>query len=356
MKNLHVQRAALFLTFLLLPLLGGCAASYVPGGPAHPLIQPRTDLLILDGHSGDPVGWEDMMQAILDADVLIVGEQHDDANGHQVQQSIVLDVTNRWENIALSMEMLDRSEQSIVDDYLADFIDRDKFMELTASTAWRKLVLEYLTREINRKTFAEKILRIGWPDWEINYQPMIDTMKDAGERVIAANAPWARYTKLVTADGFEDIDTMTPAQRRLIEIPDVPEDGEYRERFWDVMVDRDEGEEPDPAEAEAEEDSDAAHMELTDEQVRRSFHSQLMYDATMAGSIADALNDGVGKVIHLVGQFHSDFEGGTVLELRRRAPDAKILTISMQREEVVALREEDADRADFVIYTIPRND
>ena len=72
----------------------------------------------------------------------------------------------------------------------------------------------------------------------------------------------------------------------------------------------------------------------------------------MADSIADALKDGATKVIHLVGQFHSDYWGGTAMELARRAPNAKILLISMQREPSTTLREEDADRADIVVYTV----
>jgi hypothetical protein len=79
--------------------------------------------------------------------------------------------------------------------------------------------------------------------------------------------------------------------------------------------------------------------------------AQLVWDATMGASIAKARRSGARKVVHIVGQFHSDFNGGTVQELRRHLPHAHVLTITMQRDEPDALREEDRDRADIVIYT-----
>ena len=74
----------------------------------------------------------------------------------------------------------------------------------------------------------------------------------------------------------------------------------------------------------------------------------------MAASIVDARRAGAKKIIHLIGQFHSDFQGGTVAQLKARWPRVKLLVISMQREEGTSLREEDRGRADVVIYTGPR--
>ncbi len=77
-----------------------------------------------------------------------------------------------------------------------------------------------------------------------------------------------------------------------------------------------------------------------------------MWDATMAGSIAQGLDDGLARVIHIVGQFHTDFDGGTVQYLLDRKPDLKILTISLQNAYARDLRPGDAKRADVVIYTL----
>jgi len=75
----------------------------------------------------------------------------------------------------------------------------------------------------------------------------------------------------------------------------------------------------------------------------------------MAGSIAEALDGGLARVIHLVGQFHTDFDGGTVQYLIDRKPDLKILTVSLQKAHARQLRPADRERADIVIYTLAKN-
>ena len=269
-----------------------------------------------------------------------------------MQPGVVADVRARGPASALSMEMLDRRKQAVVDDYLADFIDLDTFYERAGTTRWRKISLEYVEGEINRKTFKKRVTKIGWPDWENNYQPMIDTAKEAGVPVVAANTPWRVYTTVARKEGFERLDDVTPAQASLFELPaEVPE-GKYRERFWEAIADRAEGEEPPPPE----DDADAGgmggtHSALTDEQVFEMYRAQLVMDATMAESIAAASRAGAVKVVHLVGHFHCDFEGGLIQELRRRLPEARILVVTMLSADGAELDEEDIDRADFVVHT-----
>ena len=84
------------------------------------------------------------------------------------------------------------------------------------------------------------------------------------------------------------------------------------------------------------------------------FRAQLVWDATMAGSIAERLDGGLARVIHLVGQFHTDFDGGTVQYLLDRKPDLKILTISLQNAHSRVLRPADKKRADVVIYSLAK--
>ncbi len=307
-------------------------------------------------NDGAAIDWQDLLEAIEWADVVILGEQHDDAVAHAVQLAVVEDAMKRYPGTALSMEMLDREEQALVDDYLADIIDRDAFLEQTASTKWLRIARDYLDDEIDHETFQKRILRIGWPDWENNYQPIIDAAKAAGSPVVAANTPWLRYMSVANRDGYDRLRSLTDAQKRLFARPKGQSYKDYRKRFWQVMVGRAEGEPPEPPEEDAEEDDESQHAQMTDEQVRSAFRGQLIMDATMADSIALALHNGADKVVHLVGQFHSDFTGGTVQELRRRKRGVKILTVSMQRADAVALREEDRGRADIVIYTGAREE
>jgi uncharacterized iron-regulated protein len=348
--------------------------------------------------NGTALGWRDLMDAVAWADVVIIGEQHDDAIGHAVQLAVVEDTVARWPQAVLSMEMLERDEQPLVDDYFDGIIDADQLARLTFSENWA-----------------------GEGSWAAWYQPIIDAAKDGEGRVVAANAP-RRYVKLARREGYARLGALPPDRRRWVAHPPTLPEGRYRKRFWEVMsppeppegmpaempTEMPESMPPDKADApdqphppahppaarhpmedaeardemtpadrepampprdeaavdkqdapedEADDEADASDERrmpfhpLTDEDIEAIFRSQLVWDATMAQSIARANDRGAHKVIHLVGQFHCDFEGGTVLELRRRLPGARILVISMQRAWPEALLEEDRGRADIVIYT-----
>jgi len=70
------------------------------------------------------------------------------------------------------MEMLDRSEQAAVDDYLAGIGSKESFYAAISSGNARKVTRSYLNGEINRATLRKRIFSLGWPAWESNYQPM----------------------------------------------------------------------------------------------------------------------------------------------------------------------------------------
>ncbi len=311
----------------------------------EPAVNVRAGLVICRGDDGQVVGWDQVMDAVAGADVIVLGEEHDDPVGHGFQLAVVQDVLQRWPDSAVSMEMFDRTEQAVVDDYLADFIDLETFQERTASTRWLKLSRQYAAGEINRKTFEKRIARLGWPEWDTNYQPIVDAAKAAGAPVVAANTPWLVYMSVARREGFDRLDDVTNAQRMLFEVPQRIPDGAYRERFWEVLAGRAEGETAD------DDDEQSAHPGFDDEMILGMFRGQLVMDATMAASIADARRAGAGKVVHVVGHFHCDFDGGLVQELRHRDPDARILVITVLAEAETQLRDEDSGRADFVVYT-----
>ena len=52
----------------------------------------------------------------------------------------------------------------------------------------------------------------------------------------------------------------------------------------------------------------------------------------MAESIALQKPDVTKKVLLLVGQFHIEYNGGVVQELKKRLPNARVLSISIQKE------------------------
>ncbi len=277
--------------------------------PAQPFA-PRA-LPMFSGHDGRVVTWADLMDAAARSDVVFIGEQHDDAVGHAVELAVVSDLLASFPGSALSLEMLERNEQEAVDAYLAGEIELEAFIDQTGSANWS-----------------------GSQRWEDSYGRLVEAAKRTGSRVVAANAPRG-YVRIAGREGYDALRSLPPEEQALFDLPSQLDDGAYRARLVELMT-RSRGEPP------------------TDEQVERALRPQMVWDATMARSIAKALaarEDAAAKVVHVVGRFHSDFDGGTVLELERSAPFARILVISLVNEGSRSLAADDEGRADIVVYT-----
>ncbi|MFM8784689.1 MAG: ChaN family lipoprotein, partial [Phycisphaerales bacterium] len=80
-------------------------------------------LAMFHGSDGAPLDWNALWNGMRWADIVIVGEQHDDANAHRVQLAIWEEAVAAWPGSVVSLEMLERNEQATVDEYLAGTAD-----------------------------------------------------------------------------------------------------------------------------------------------------------------------------------------------------------------------------------------
>jgi uncharacterized iron-regulated protein len=266
------------------------------------------ELPIYDGRQGHRLAWNDLVSRSLEAEVVILGEEHDDPNAHALQAALIADLLALDDRTAVSMEMLERDDQVHVDAWMADEIDTMTFQERSGSTSWG--------------------------DWSDFYQPVLDAAKAAGTLVIAANAP-RTFVRQARIDGYEALEALPKDDRALFDLPETLSQGAYWERFRDLM-------------------REYRGEDFDEELIRSSFSSQMVWDATMAASIASGLQSaGVHRMIHLIGRFHGDFEGGTIRELKRLRPGVRILVVSCVGEgDGDVLLDEDAGRADLVVYTL----
>lgn len=270
---------------------------------------------VFDGHSGERVRWPQVYAAMEKADIVILGEQHTDAPGHALQVRIIVDVLDRWENVALGLEEFDRSQQ----------VEVSEFQDGKMTGAELKSVRDFVDPEVRR----------NWLDW---YLPKLEAARQGGATLVATNAP-LKYSRLVRNVGCDNLPEMPEDERSLFECPVAPPDPDYRKRFGQTMKSIAAG------------NRASGLKPLGDEQIDKMFRAHRVWDATMAQSIADARSAGGGKVLHLVGSFHADYGGGLVQEVRARDPEAKILVLCLTPKRGMALSSDDADRADFVIYT-----
>jgi len=278
----------------------GCSTTQK--SPTHVLevgVDVRNDIAVIEPKSGDEFDWAWLLGQIAEADIVLLGEQHDHVVGHAVQLAVIEDSLDVFPKSVVAFEMLERDEQSRVDDYMDGVIDAAAFATLTHSTNWA-----------------------GQDTWSAWYQPIIDATKCRGGSVIAANAP-RRYVKLARTGGFERIDLLPQTRRELVDYPKKLSSGRYRERFWELADHGEEGEEKAEIEVDTIDDDDP---------LLPMFRSQQTWDATMAQSIASVMESGeFKKTFLIVGQFHVEYDGGVVQELRKRAPDSKVFSISIQR-------------------------
>lgn len=268
------------------------------------------DLRLFNGMSGAAMSWDDLVSAASEADVVLIGEVHGHPIGLSAAAELFEQVAAGAATAALSLEFFERDEQLALDDYLTGVVKKE-----------------------------EDFLRVSGRvhgNYPAGHRAMVEAAKANGLPVVAANAP-RRYVIKARVDGFDSLRPLSEEQRRLFVIPETLTEGRYREKFFEMMEDH----------------SDPANPDAPPVDGEGYFRSQCMWDATMADSILRTLASGRRPVVHVVGQFHSDYSGGTVSRIAAQRSDVLVWTISMVTEWSDALREEDQGRADCVIYVGP---
>ncbi len=286
----------------------GCTSTQQP--PQHinsVSVELERCVTIEDGHQNS-MSIDSFWERVNQADVVILGELHDHVVGHAFQEIVVRYVMESFPKSTLALEMLERDEQSIIDDFLDDIVDGEKLATLTHSQNWA-----------------------GKGSWVAWYQPILNTTKELGGSIIGANAP-RRYVTLARTEGFDAIKALPPYRRSLVSIPEPLVDNHYQDRFFELA-------------------GITEHDERCEESDRvfGFYRAQQVWDATMADSVAQ-LNPTVdAKVLLLVGQFHVEYDGGLIQLLKRDLPNANVLVITVHRSSP-DLEFEDIPISDVIVY------
>lgn len=269
---------------------------------------------VYDTRRGTFADFEVMLADIASADVVVVGEQHDDPNTHRLETAVLQGLHRRGAPVTVSLEMFERDVQANVDGYAAGRIPEETFLSQSRP----------------------------WPRYATDYRPLVEFAIASRWPVIAANVP-RKYASLVAKSGLGALETL-PAAERAHAAGDIqcPLDS-YYERFAETMNSH-----PMPGS----ETKPEAERKATSE---RYYYAQCLKDETMAESIAAALERRGGPVVHYNGAFHSDFRAGVAERVRRRLPSRRIVVITMlpvANLDSLAPQGEDLKRADYLVYTI----
>ena len=254
--------------------------------------------------------FEMMLADLATADVVFVGEQHDDPNTHRLEAAILEGLKRRKVSPVVSLEMFERDVQAIVDAYLAG------------------------------STTEEEMLKASrpWPRYRTDYRPLVELARANSWPVVAANVP-RRIAAAVAKAGQHAIAQLLEEDRRLVARELACPQDQYFERFAKSM-----GDHPAPDQS----------VEQQRAMTERYYWSQCVKDETMAESIAAAVERSV-PVVHYNGAFHSDFGLGTAERVRRRLPGKRIIVVSMlpvESLDTLSPSGEDLQRAGYLVYTV----
>ncbi|WP_309387160.1 ChaN family lipoprotein [Cerasicoccus frondis] len=313
MKFFHARNCQA-IGLLALSILGFTGCSHTQPGSADVSTVTGPEYVVYDASSGAPIEWSALESEAFGADVILVGEQHTNEIGHDLEHRLVDDLLAQYPRSAIALEMFERNEQAFVDLYLDDKIEVATLVDITKSADW-----------------ASK------GSWGEFYQPMVDSVKKYrgnGASLVAANSP-REYARLARLESYATMESAVTAHQPVLAIaPDeAVDDQAYHDRFVGMMTGHGHGEGAPTIDAES------------------YLRAQRVWDATMADAVVNAAQHH-DKVLLVVGEFHIADQGGTLQRVRHHAPELTVATISIiRREDVTAWNAEDAARADFVIYT-----
>lgn len=298
------------------------------------------DFRIYDGQ-GKEVSMDRLCDALASAEVVFLGELHDDPVAHHLQEKILVEAHRRRaknQPLALSLEMFERDVQFIIDEYLTGLISEQHFLSSARP----------------------------WKNYKDDYRPLVEFAKAKGLAVIAANAP-RRYVNRVGRLGAASLkDIPEAAQRGLPPLPYASASAPYRKKFQDIMSKHGSGEPKKNAKKKehANKDKDMKTEKGKSPKtlpppkfdLNKALEAQSLWDASMAYSIATHLLHNPGsQIIHLNGSFHSDSRLGIPEHLTRYRPGTSLLVVTMISDKSFPNFNESEmrGRGDFVIVTNP---
>ncbi|HQU91153.1 MAG TPA: ChaN family lipoprotein [Pyrinomonadaceae bacterium] len=256
---------------------------------------------------GQPSSIDEIMKSLTNADVVFLGEFHDDAVAHAIQLEIFRRAIEQYgakRKVTLSMEMFERDVQTVLNEYLAGQISENHFL----------------------------LSSRPWPAYKTDYRPLVELAKEKKLEVVAANAP-RRYVNMVSRNGRDAVNGLSPlAKTWLAPLPYAEASEAYSKKFKALMG-----------------SSAEATMGID-----KILSSQSLWDATMAYSIAESLKKNKGSlVVHLNGGFHTEMRLGTVEHFLKYRKNGKAVVVTMRYEDDFKKFDPatHTDVGDFVILT-----
>ncbi len=312
------------------------------------MVTEGTDFSVYDGQ-GNIASFAEVLGAMDSADVVLVGEEHNDRIGHGVEAQLLYRAAERFgavsddptRPVVLSMEMFERDVQYILDEYLHGLITEDQFLASSRP----------------------------WDNYRTDYRPLVVFARAHHIPVVAANAP-RRYVNRVTRLGPDSLSVLSMrAKESLPPLPYPPASAEYTKQWNDLMAEMVSSMQPEPdstvsdsvrADSVAADttsevpDSVEPEPEPPEHAMGHALDAQALWDAAMGYSVVGALDDQPGAlVLHMAGSFHVERGTGIPERIEDYRPGTRIVTVVLRPAEDINTfdAENDTGLGDFVVLT-----
>ena len=298
------------LLWVLLPFLQAPLPQILRPSPASAYVPQR----VYDTRGKAFTDFESMLADLGHADVVFIGEQHDDANTHRLELAVLEGLTRRHTTIVVALEMFERDVQPALDQYASGASTEEQFLGASRP----------------------------WPRYASDYRPSVEFARAHQIPIVASNVP-RRIASDVSKNGVGILDALGADRRFAAADVQCATSGSYYDRFVKLMKEH-------PPSGDASSVDGRAKAD-------RFYLAQCLKDETMGESIADAFQQGTNRrasVVHFNGAFHSDFGDGTAQSARRRLPGRRVIVVSILPVDDIDVRlpdTEDLKRADYLVYT-----
>lgn len=250
---------------------------------------------------GKQVSYASMAERIAKADVVFFGELHNNTLAHWLELQILKELHAGKKKLAVGMEMFERDDQIVLD--------------------------EYLSGQIDEKNFLKEVKL--WDNYNTDYKPMVEYAKKAAIPVIATNVP-RRYANLVYRKGLTALDSISQEAKQWI--APLPLVVDYTLPGYKAMM-----------------EGMGQHGGGSGQNL---VASQALKDATMAHFTVTNLPQG-GIFYHMNGSYHSQNYEGILAYLKKYKPGLNVITLHVvEQSSISALDKSNLNKADFIFCIV----
>jgi uncharacterized iron-regulated protein len=274
------ERMQVFWFVLVIILFWGCASSGEISNPhdsPYRTIETVQEGTILHVPTGLEISKEQLFDLLAERRIVYIGEAHTNLAHHRVQLEILRAMEDRYPGqIALGLEMFDRTRQPLLDRWVDGKVDQKDFLK-----AW-------------------------YDSWAMDYdyyRAILEYARDQWIPIIALNASDEEVREL-SEKGLDGL-----SEERQKDLPEIDSTDPYHRKSLEAVF---RGHGP---------SRQGEGHEKTD--FDRFYQTMLLWDETMAQSVAEFLNSPAGegkRMVVLAGGFHVGFGFGIPRRVFRRVP------------------------------------